>query len=59
MVFPKQVIDTYVHTNIGIALTTKGTGVLSFGTYTAGIIAQAGSITIKDAAGTTRRLLVG
>jgi hypothetical protein len=45
--------------NIDIALTTKGTGVLAFGTYTAGIIAQAGSITIKDAGGTTRRLLVG
>jgi hypothetical protein len=46
-------------TNIDIALTPKGTGVLSFGTYTAGIIAQAGYITIKDAGGTTRRLLVG
>jgi hypothetical protein len=46
-------------TNIDIALTPKGTGVLSFGTYTAGVIAQAGYITIKDAGGTTRRLLVG
>jgi hypothetical protein len=46
-------------TNIDLALTTKGTGVLAFGTYTAGIIAQAGYITIKDAGGTTRRLLVG
>jgi hypothetical protein len=46
-------------TNIDLALTPKGTGVLAFGTYTAGIIAQAGSITIKDAAGNTRRLLVG
>ena len=46
-------------TNIDLALTPKGTGVLSFGTYTAGIIAQAGYITIKDAGGTTRRLLVG
>jgi len=46
-------------TNIDLALTPKGTGVLKFGTYTAGIIAQAGYITIKDAGGTTRRLLVG
>lgn len=46
-------------TNIDIALTPKGTGVLSFGTYTAGIVAQAGYISIKDAAGNVRRLLVG
>jgi len=45
--------------NIDIALTTKGTGVLAFGTYTAGVVVQAGYITIKDAGGTTRRLLVG
>jgi hypothetical protein len=46
-------------TNIDITLTPKGTGVLSFGTYTAGVVVQAGYITIKDAGGTTRRLLVG
>ena len=46
-------------TNIDITLTPKGTGVLKFGTYTAGILAQAGYITIKDAAGNTRNLLVG
>jgi hypothetical protein len=46
-------------TNIDLTLTTKGTGVLRFGTYTAGILAQAGYITIKDAAGNTRNLLVG
>jgi hypothetical protein len=46
-------------TNIDLRLTPKGTGDVRFGTYTAGIIAQAGSITIKDAAGNTRRLLVG
>ena len=46
-------------TNIDLALTPKGTGVVKYGTYTAGIIAQAGYITIKDAGGTTRRLLVG
>jgi hypothetical protein len=46
-------------TNIDLRLTPKGTGVLRFGTYTAGILAQAGYITIKDAAGNTRNLLVG
>jgi hypothetical protein len=46
-------------TNIDIALTPKGTGVLKFGTYTAGILAQAGYITVKDAAGNTRNILVG
>jgi len=45
--------------NINVILTPKGTGVLQFGTYTAGILAQAGYITIKDAGGTTRNLLVG
>ena len=46
-------------TNIDITLTPKGTGVVQYGTYTAGVVAQAGYITIKDAGGTTRRLLVG
>ena len=46
-------------TNIDIALTPKGTGVLKFGTHTAGILAQSGYITVKDAAGNTRNLLVG
>jgi hypothetical protein len=46
-------------TNIDIRLTPKGTGNVRFGTYTAGILAQAGYITIKDAAGNTRNLLVG
>jgi hypothetical protein len=46
-------------TNINLKLTPKGTGVLQFGTYTAGVIAQAGYITITDAGGTSRRLLVG
>ena len=45
--------------NIDLVLASKGTGVLAFGTYTAGIVAQAGYISIKDAAGNTRRLLVG
>ena len=45
--------------NINLKLTPKGTGVLQFGTYTAGIVAQTGYITITDAGGTSRRLLVG
>lgn len=45
--------------NINIKLTPQGTGVLQFGTYTAGILAQTGYITITDAGGTSRRLLVG
>ena len=45
--------------NINLKLTAKGTGVLQFGTYTAGVVAQAGFITITDAGGTSRRLLVG
>ncbi|MCR8961133.1 hypothetical protein M0765_026415 [Variovorax sp. S2] len=46
-------------TNIDLRLLGKGTGVLSFGTYTAGVVAQAGYITVKDSGGTVRRLLVG
>jgi hypothetical protein len=45
--------------NINLKLTPKGTGTVQFGTYTAGVIAQAGYITITDAGGTSRRLLVG
>lgn len=46
-------------TNINLYLVPKGAGVLQFGTYTAGIVAQAGYITIKDEGNNTRRLLVG
>lgn len=46
-------------TNIDLQLIAKGTGTLSFGTYTAGVIAQAGYITVKDQTGNVRRLLVG
>lgn len=46
--------------DIDLSLLCQGVGVLRFGTYTGtGGIAQAGFITIKDAAGNTRRLLVG
>lgn len=33
--------------------------IIKFGTYTAGVIAQAGSVSITDSGGTVRRLLVG
>lgn len=46
-------------TNINLKLTTKGTGVLQFGTYTATVLSPTGFITVTDAAGTSRRLLVG
>jgi len=46
-------------TNINLKLTPKGTGVLQFGTYTAGVLSATGYITITDAGGTSRRLLVG
>ena len=45
-------------TNIDLALTPKGTGVVQFGTYTAGVLAPTGYITIKDSGGTTRKLAV-
>lgn len=45
--------------NINLVLTPKGTGTVKFGTYTAGVVVQAGYITITDSGGTSRRLLVG
>jgi hypothetical protein len=54
-----QITASGSDTNIDVTLITKGTGVVQYGTYTAGVVAQAGYITIKDAGGTTRRLLVG
>ena len=46
-------------TNIDLALTPKGTGVLAFGTLTANADAPiTGYITIKDAGGTTRKLAI-
>jgi hypothetical protein len=56
---PTTLASSGSDTNIDIALTPKGTGVLRFGTHTVGILAQSGYITIKDAAGNTRNLLVG
>ena len=47
-------------TTVDLKLIPKGTsGRICFGTYTAGAVSQTGYIFIKDAAGTSRRLLVG
>lgn len=45
--------------NINLKLQPQGSGLLQFGTYTAGTFSQTGYITIVDAGGTTRRLMVG
>jgi hypothetical protein len=46
-------------TNIDLALTSKGTGVIQFGTHTANAdTAISGYITIKDSGGTLRKLAV-
>ena len=46
-------------TNIDLALTPKGTGLVRFGTYTANMaLTIQGYIEIKDSGGTTRRLAV-
>lgn len=45
--------------NVDILMTPKGTGRVSFGTYTAGVgPAYAGTIEIKDAGGTLRKVMV-
>lgn len=56
---PVQVSVAGSSTNIGIQFLPKGSEYLWFGTYTAGVVTQAGYITIKDTGGTVRRLLVG
>lgn len=45
--------------NLDLALVPKGSGVPRFGLYTSGALSAAGYISIKDAAGNVRRLLVG
>jgi hypothetical protein len=46
-------------TNIDLTLTPKGTGLVRFGTYTAGAPTATGYISIKAADGTTYKVLVG
>jgi len=46
-------------TDVDMALTPRGAGVIKFGTYTGTILTPTGYITIKDSGGTSRRLLVG
>jgi hypothetical protein len=45
-------------TNIDLALTPKGTGLVKFGTYVAGALLATGYINIKAADGTTYKVLV-
>jgi hypothetical protein len=45
-------------TNIDLTLTPKGTGLVKFGTYTAGAPAATGYISVKSAAGVTYKILV-
>jgi len=45
-------------TNIDLALTPKGTGLVRFGTYVAGALVATGYINIKAADGTTYKVLV-
>jgi hypothetical protein len=45
-------------TNIDLALTPKGTGLVRFGTYVAGVLLATGYINIKAADGTTYKVLV-
>lgn len=47
---------TMTYAPVGDLLTV---GNLKFGVYTAGVVVQAGYVTVTDAAGNTRRLLVG
>jgi len=46
-------------TNVDLGLFPQGTGLVKFGTYTAGAVTQTGYITIKTASGTTVKLLTG
>lgn len=48
-----------VDANVDILLAPKGTGSVSFGTYTATVITCTGFIFIKDSGGTARRVMIG
>ncbi|HEM7873846.1 TPA: hypothetical protein U2L31_000157 [Burkholderia contaminans] len=56
---PPVLAATGADTNINILLQPKGAGAVQFGTYTAGSLSPAGYVSIVDAGGTPRRLLVG
>lgn len=56
---PPTIAASGSDTNVDLSFSCQGTGVVKFGAYTAGVVAQAGYITIKDSGGTVRRLLVG
>ena len=48
-----------VATDIDVLVAPKGAGLVRFGAYTAGALTSAGSVSIKDASGTIRKLMVG
>jgi hypothetical protein len=56
---PTQLYADGDDTNVDIQLVPKGAGVVWLGNYTAGALSPSGYITVKDAAGNVRRLLVG
>jgi hypothetical protein len=45
--------------NIDLFLVPKGSGLVRFGAYTAGVLTPTGYTTIRDAGGTLRRVLIG
>jgi hypothetical protein len=53
-----RIVAEGTDTNIDLALTPKGTGLVRFGTYTAGAPTATGYINIKAADGTTYKVLV-
>lgn len=53
---PPQLTITGADTDVDLMLAAKGTGTIRFGTYAAGVTAITGYITIRDAAGTLRKL---
>ena len=54
-----EIIAAGTDTNINLLLSGKGSGLVSFGTFTSGTFSQTGYITIADSGGVTRRLMVG
>lgn len=56
---PVTITATGPDSNIGIRLIPKGTGLVQFGTYAAQALTPTGYITIRDANGIDRRILVG
>jgi hypothetical protein len=55
-----ELIAAGIDANINLKLTPKGSGSVQLGAaYTAGVVSQAGYVTMLDASGTPRRFLIG